>query len=148
MEIFPNWTAIPIILFLVILTFILNRTFFRPLAKALEERFQRIEGARREAEEIRIASQERLAEFDRRLREARRESDSQMAQIKNEALSEKNSIVSQKRSEAEKTLAESRAEIRKKAEQASVELEAHSDGFARQIATQILRRPVKNPLQT
>src|ERR1041385_1036849 len=101
MEIFPNWTAIPIILFLVILTFILNRTFFRPLAKALEERFQRIEGARREAEEIRIASQERLAEFDRRLREARRESDSQMAQIKNEALSEKNSIVSQKRSESE-----------------------------------------------
>src|SRR5262245_8998588 len=102
MEIFPNWTVIPIIFFLIILTFTLRRTFFDPLAKTLAERHNRIEGAQKEAEEIRKASQDRLAEFDRRMRDARRESDVQMAKIKNEAMSERNKLISQRRSESEK----------------------------------------------
>ena len=52
MEIFPNWTVIPIIFFLIVLTFTLRRTFFDPLARTLAERHNRIEGAQKEAEEI------------------------------------------------------------------------------------------------
>ena len=49
MEIFPNWTTIPIVFFLIILTFILNRLFFRPLGKILAERDRKITGAKKEA---------------------------------------------------------------------------------------------------
>ncbi len=84
MEVFPNWTFVPIVLLLMLLTYILNRTFFRPMQKTLDERASRIEGARKEAEEIRKSSQDRLADFDRRMREARREADQQMAQAKND----------------------------------------------------------------
>src|SRR5437667_164682 len=75
MEIFPNWTVLPILIFLITLTYILNRTFFRPMGEVLLERHRRIQGARKEAEEIRQSLQDKLAEFDRKLREARRESD-------------------------------------------------------------------------
>lgn len=142
MEVFPNWTAIPIVIFLILLTYILNRAFFRPMAKALEERHHRIGGAQKEAEEIRRLSRERIAEFDKRMREMRREADQQMAQAKNEALGEKSSILSVKRTEAEKMIAEGREEIRRKTEEARKTLESESKAFAYQIASQILNRPI------
>lgn len=142
MEVFPNWTAIPIVIFLIFLTYVLNRAFFRPMAKALEERHRRIGGARKEAEEIRRISRERIAEFDKRMREIRREADLQMAQARNEALGEKTGILSVKRAEAEKMIAEGREEIRRKTEEARKTLEAESKSFAYQIASQILNRPV------
>ena len=146
MEIFPNWTFFPILFFLILLTFILNRLLFRPLGKVLEEREQKITGARHEAEEIRRASQDKGMEFDRKLREARREADHQVAQVKNAALSEKSVVVTQRRSETEKMLAEAKADIRTKMDEARIKLEAEAESFASQIASRILKRPVsKDP---
>jgi F-type H+-transporting ATPase subunit b len=142
MEVFPNWTSIPIVVFLVILTFVLNRTFFRPMSRMLEERDRRIDGARREAEQIRKTSQDRLADFDRKLREGRRQADHQMAQIKNEALNEKSAMLLEKRQESERMLADARVDIRKRTEEARKILETESETFAYEIASQILRRPV------
>ena len=143
MEIFPNWTVIPIVFLLIVLTFILNRLFFRPLGRTLEERDRRIAGARREAEEIRKASQEKALEFDRKLREARRESDLQTAQVKAAALGEKGSLVASQRQDTEKMLKEARAEIRTKAEEALRVLDSQTQGFAERIASQILKRSVQ-----
>jgi F-type H+-transporting ATPase subunit b len=143
MEIFPNWTFVPIVFFLIVLTFILNRTFFRPMGKILDERFHRIGGARREAEEIKKASQEKALEFDRKLREARREADQQIAKVKTAALGEKNQVVAQQRSETEKMLQEARADIRAKTEEARRALESQAQTFATRIASRILKRPVQ-----
>jgi F-type H+-transporting ATPase subunit b len=143
MEIFPNWTAIPIVFFLIILTFILNRTFFRPLGKTLEERDRRIRGARVEAEEIRKSSQEKALEFDRKLRDARREADQQLAQVKMAALAEKNQFVVQRKSETTEMLKAARADIRAKTEEARRTLQYEAKKFAAQIASHILKRPVQ-----
>lgn len=143
MEIFPNWTFFPILFFLILLTFILNRLLFRPLGKTLEEREHRITGARLEAEEIRKASQEKGLEFERRLREARREADQQVAQVKNAALGEKSEVVTRQRSETEKMLAEAKADIRSRVEEARIKLEGQARGFATRIASRILKRPVQ-----
>jgi F-type H+-transporting ATPase subunit b len=142
MEIFPNWTVIPILFFLIVLTFILNRTLFRPLGKTLEERERRITGARIEAEEIRKASQDKGLEFDRKLREARREADQQVAQVKNAALGEKNQVVTRQRSETEQMLAEAKSEIRAKVEETRLKLEEQTHNLAVRIATRILNRPL------
>jgi F-type H+-transporting ATPase subunit b len=143
MEIFPNWTVLPIVLFLIILTYLLNRLFFRPMSATIAERHNRIEGARHQADEIRRQLQARQDDFDRKLRDARRESGRQIAGVKDQALEEKGAIVSAKRSEAEAMLNEAKMEIRNKAEQASRELEKQSQAFAVQIASQILKRPVR-----
>ena len=143
MEIFPNWTVIPILIFVITLTFILNRTLFRPLAKTLEERERKISGARIEAEEIRMASQQKGLEFDRRLREARREADQQVAHVKNAALGERTQVVTLQRSETEKMLTEAKAEIRTKVEEARIKLEAQTQQLAARIATRILNRPLR-----
>lgn len=142
MEVFPNWTSIPIVLFLIILTYVLNRTFFRPMQQTLNERDQRIEGARREAEEIRKSSQERIADFDRRMREARREADLRMAEAKNEALNEKSKVVSAQRAEAGKMVAEAQKDLREKTEAARMKLQQQAAEFAHQIASHILNRPL------
>lgn len=143
MDIFPDWTAIPIVFFLIILTYLLNRLFFRPMTATLAERNNRIEGAKHEAENIRHQLQARQDDFDRKLRDARRESDRQIAGVKNKALEDKGSIVSEKRTEAEKMLTEARADIRKKTEEAQLSLRKQSEAFASQIAARILKRPVQ-----
>ena len=143
MEIFPNWTAIPVITLLLIFLFFLKRIFFDPLRKTLEQRSLRIEGAQKEAEEIRNASKDRLSDVDRRMRDARRESDAYMAQLSRQALSEKSRIVSARRSETEKLLSEAKLDLQKKTSEAAEELQSQSRDFARQIASRILRRPVQ-----
>jgi F-type H+-transporting ATPase subunit b len=143
MEVFPNWTFVPIVMFLMILTYILNRAFFRPMQDTLAERTSRIEGARKEAEEIRKSSQERMADFDRRMREARRETDQQMAAAKNEALTEKTKIIAERRTETEKMIAEAQHDLRQKRETARVQLQQQADNFAYKIASHILNRPVQ-----
>jgi F-type H+-transporting ATPase subunit b len=143
MEIFPNWTFVPIVFFLIVLTFVLNRTYFRPMGKTLEERYHRIGGARREAEEIKKASVEKGLEFERKLRDARREADQQIAKVKTAALGEKTQVVAQQRSETEKMLQEARADIRAKTEEARSALESQAQSFATRIASRILKRPVQ-----
>jgi len=142
MEIFPNWTTIPIVFFLIVLTFILNRLFFKPLAKVLAERDRRITGAKNEAEEIRRISEERSLAFEQRLRDARREADLEMAKAKAAALGEKGNIVSSQKHKAEKMISEARADIRTKAEEALNVLEGQTQSIAEQIASQILKRPI------
>ncbi len=144
MDISPNWTFIPIIFFLVVLTYILNRSFFRPLGKVLEERHHRIEGARQEAEQIKIESQNRMIEFENKMRDARRHADQIMAEMDKKVQEEKDSIVAGKRAEAQKMLAEAKSEIKQKAEEAGKELQSQSDQFARLIASHILKRPLQN----
>jgi F-type H+-transporting ATPase subunit b len=142
MEIFPNWTVIPVVTLLILFAVVLSRVFFRPMAAVLEERHRKIEGARLEAEEIRRTSEGRIAEFDRKMREARRESDQRMAALRNEAVSKRNQIVSARRTEADKLLADAKQDIRKKSDDAQKQLTSQSEEFARAIASRILKRPV------
>lgn len=148
MEIFPNWTFIPVVTLLLILVFVLNRLFFRPLGRVLDERHKRIEGAQQEAEQIRAISQGRLEEFDRKMREGRRESDEHMARITAEATQERHRIVSGKKTEVEKMLGEARADIQKRTEDAREKLLALRDKFAVLIASRILKRPVSDKTKT
>jgi len=143
MEIFPNWTTIPIVFFLIILTFILNRLFFRPLGKILAERERKITGAKKEAEEIRKISQEKATAFEQRLRDARREADSGIAKVKADALGEKNNLVSSQKKSAEQMISEARGDIRNKTEEALKVLERQTETIAKHIASHILKRPVQ-----
>jgi F-type H+-transporting ATPase subunit b len=143
MEIFPNWTTIPIVFFLIVLTFILNRLFFKPLGKILAERDKKITGAKREAEEIRKISQEKATAFDQRLRDARRESDLEIAKVKADALGEKNSVVASQKKSTEQMISDARTDIRKKTEEALKVLEGQTEMIAEHIASHILKRPVQ-----
>lgn len=143
MDIFPNWTVLPIVFFLIVLTYILNRNFFRPLGQVLDERDRLIEGARKEAEEIRLASQNRMAEFENKMRDARRQADQIMAEMDKKVQEERGTIIASQRAEAQKMVAESRAEIKAKADEAGRELQSQSDQFARLIASHLLKRPLQ-----
>jgi F-type H+-transporting ATPase subunit b len=142
MEIFPNWTFIPVVILLLIFIFVARKTFFRPLGRVLEERHSRIEGALIEAEQIRENSQKMLSDFDRKIRDARRESDQQIGQITAEATQEKNHIVSSKRTEVEAMLTKAKEEIRTRKEEVKGKLQSLKEEFARRIASKILKRPV------
>jgi F-type H+-transporting ATPase subunit b len=148
MDIFPNWTVFPVVFLLTLLTFILSRTFFRPLGQVLDERDRQIEGARKEAEEIRLASQNRMTEFDNKMREARRQADLIMAEMDKQVQEERGFLISEKRSEAQKMLEQSRAEIQQKTADAGRELQSQSDQFARLIADHILKRPLQKGSDT
>jgi F-type H+-transporting ATPase subunit b len=143
MDIFPNWTVFPIVFFLIVLTYILNRNFFRPLGQVLKERSRLIEGARKEAEEIRVASQNRMTEFENKMRDARRQADQIMADMDKKVQEERGTIIASQRADAKKMVAESRAEIKSKADEAGRELQSQSDHFAQLIASHLLKRPLQ-----
>jgi F-type H+-transporting ATPase subunit b len=143
MEIFPNWTTIPVVFFLILLTFVLNRLFFIPLGKVLAERDRRITGAKKEAEEIRKLSQEKALAFDQRLRDARREADLEVAKVKTAALGEKGTLIAFRRQSSETMISEARADIRKKTDEALKILEGQTQSIGEQIASHILKRPIQ-----
>lgn len=142
MDVFPNWTAIPVFFFVVILTYILSKVFFGPMGKVLQERHRLIEGARDDVEEIKKATEERLGEFDRKMRDARREAGLRMGEVKSRALADRQAIVEEQRATAEQNLSAARKEIRQKTEEAQKSLDAESVNIAYQIASRILGRPV------
>ncbi len=82
-------------------------------------------------------------EFDRRLREARREGDQQIGQVKTAALGEKSQVIAKQRAETEKMLTEAKADIRAKVEEARRKLQEQAEQFAATIASRILKRPVQ-----
>jgi len=89
-------------------------------------------------------------EFDKKMREARREADQLMAGARNQALGDKSALLSGKRQEAERMLSEAKEDIRQRAGEARRKLEEESHRFAYEIASQILKRsvPPKKSMET
>lgn len=127
-------TAVIVFLFYLFL----RRSFFGPIERVVEERGRRIEGARREAGELRKSAQEKNRAYQEALRKARAELFREQEAARRVALDERGASLQQARQRANEAIQEAKGRIRTEIQAARAELETSSTQLAEEIARTIL----------
>lgn len=133
-----DWTLpVASVVFLVTL-WALNRLLFRPLWAVLDERKERIEGPRSQAEALREEARRLAEDCEGRVREARRQGFELGESLRRESLKQRQERLQQARAEAEKRVAEVRQAVSRDLEAARGTLRRNAEEVARLIALRIL----------
>jgi len=130
-------TAILVFLFYLFLRW----SFFGPIERVVQERGRRIEGARREAEELRKSAQEKSRAYQEALRKARTELFREQETARRVVLGERSAAIQQARQRANEEIQQAKGRIRAEIQAARVELDSSSIQLAEEIARAILQPP-------
>lgn len=133
--------AIPTVVFVALLLFILRRIFFRPLAGVLKAREEQSKGAVARARERAVQADARAAEYEALWLKARQEVYTQREAERKQAVAARDEVVRQARAKAEATVKVAQADLAAQVEQARKELAQPSAALADQIAAVILAEP-------
>jgi len=131
--------AIPTAIIVFLFYLFLRWSFFTPMASVVAERGRRIEGARREAEELRKGAQEKMRAYQDDLRTARAELFREQEAARRAALDERGAALQQARQRANEEIVAAKKRIRLEIEAARAELETSSNQLAGEIARAILQ---------
>jgi F-type H+-transporting ATPase subunit b len=138
----PDGTIFLHILIILVMVFILNATLFKPINRILEERERRTRGRSGEAKGIIKEVEDKLANYERSLREARSEGYRLMEQERAESMRERQIKVDAVREEVSRLIEEEKSMIHAQMADARVTLMRDAGVLAADISTHILHRPV------
>lgn len=124
----------------VLLIFPANQLIFKPIFRALDEREERIQGARNRASQIQRDADGVLSDYETRIREARFDADTARKDAIAAARGEQTTMTAGARSEAEAEIERARAALAGELEDARVQMRADAQELARAAAAQILGR--------
>lgn len=143
LEIFPE---LPVtVLLIVIFTLLVwpaNRLVWAPVLKVIDERRERIEGARTRAAELGGEADVVLARYEEAVGRARAGAESTRREALDKVRRESSEVGSLARGQAEEEVARARSEVASALEQARAELRGQAEALAREAATQVLGRPL------
>ena len=133
--------TLPVLLaFFVVLIFPVNKLIFQPLLRILDEREERIAGARRRASDLQGAAQEVITSYQAAVREVREASERDRREHLDGARSEHASLTSKAREEAEREIETSQTELQASLDAARETLRSGTDTLAREMASRVLGR--------
>jgi F-type H+-transporting ATPase subunit b len=138
----PDGTIILHIIIILVMVYVLNATLFKPINRILEERERRTRGRSGEAKDIIQQVDEKLASYERSLREARSEGYRLMEQQRAEVMRERQIKVDAVREEVGRLAEEEKRVIKAQVEEARLTLMSDAGALATEISSQILHRPV------
>jgi len=138
----PDGTLLLHILIILVMVFVLNATLFKPINRILEERERRTRGRSGEAKGIIRDVEDKLASYERALREARSEGYRLMEQVRAEAMRERQANVEVVREEVSGLIEEEKSAINAQVATARAALARDAGEIATEISAQILHRPV------
>ncbi len=126
-----------------IVLFLLLYIFYRvlvhnPLARVLEERESKTTGAVRKAQADIAAAEQKTAEYEHRLREARLSVYKGQEAHRQHLLEKRAEAVAQARAAAQSRVESARAELAKQAAEAKVKLQAESGNLAAEVIRTVL----------
>lgn len=139
--------AIPTVIFVSLLVFILRRIFFGPLAAVMKARDAQSKGAVARAKERAAEAEARTAEYEAMMLKARQGIYAQLEAQRREAVAARDEVIRQARARAEGTVKAAQAELAAQAQQARGELAQSSTALAEQITATILPAPAAGPLE-
>ncbi|MBW2313525.1 MAG: ATP synthase F0 subunit B [Deltaproteobacteria bacterium] len=131
---------IPLMILFVLMIAPVNRLILQPLLAVLDERDERIAGARARAEQIAKRADETLASYEAHIATARAESELERRGTLEQARGRHAERVAEERGVGETRVAEARAEVATALEQARTQLEAQAGDLAKQAAERMLGR--------
>ena len=136
----PDLSVVWIIVFVLLLSVILDRLLLRPVTQVMQQREGAIRSARELAESSRAKAQAAADEFESKTRAARADVHRQMDEKRRSALDRRAEIVAATRAEVEKTASEAAERIRTQAAAARTQIDRDADTLATTIVERVLGR--------
>ena len=138
-QLFPDGTLFIHIALILIMIWILNRTFFRPINRIIEAREKHKGGRGSEAEVIRKDVEERRARYTRELLEARSEGYELIERERSAAVEVRKTRIASAKSETAQLLASEKNQVGQQASEARSVIAKEADALAESISTNILK---------
>lgn len=135
----PDGTLFIHIALILIMIWILNRTFFRPINKVIDSREKNSGGRSNEAQEILNQVQEKNAAFDASVRETRNEGYELIEKQRSNAIAKRQKKVEEVKGEVETLLTTEKEAIAKQTAEAQKAITAEAQKMAEKISTNILK---------
>jgi F-type H+-transporting ATPase subunit b len=132
--------AIPTAIFFIFLTVYLQKVFFKPMARILEERRKQTEGVRELAQRALEAADRKTSEFEHALQLARAEMHAEHEKLRRQWIQEQTERIAQARAEADRQIEEARQQISAEVQKAEAEIANSVNALSEQIVTSLLRR--------
>jgi len=124
----------------VLLVFPLNQLIFKPIFQSLDNRAERISGARNRSVDLQKQADAVLDRYESAIREARGESEQARQAGLLQAREEQATLTAEARAEAERELVSARAELVQSLEDARASLRSTAEELAGEAAEQVLGR--------
>ncbi|MFN7542846.1 MAG: ATP synthase F0 subunit B [Acidobacteriota bacterium] len=131
--------ALPTFVVVVILHWYLKMMLFQPLEKVLSDRYAQTQGAREKANEAIAVAEEKVAEYEAKLRGARTQIYQEQEAWRKQLLDEQSRSVAQAREEAKEQIQQAKADLSAQLEQSRQVLSRDAEGLAEQIVQGILK---------
>jgi F-type H+-transporting ATPase subunit b len=132
--------AIPTAAFFIFLCFYLQKVFFQPVARILEERRKQTEGVRELARRAMEAADRKTSEFEHALYMARADIHHEHEKLRQQWIQEQAERIAQARAEADRQIEEARRQISAELERAETEAASSVNALSEQIVNSLLRR--------
>jgi F-type H+-transporting ATPase subunit b len=138
-ELVPNGTLLIHIALILLMIWVLNRTFFRPINRVIQTREKNKGGHSSEAEAILKSVEEKQLRYDAALLEARSKGYELIEKERAEAIAGKQSQVSSVKAEVVQMTAQEKAEMARQTAEAKAALAVEAEKMAEKISSNILR---------
>ena len=136
----PDLSVVWVIVFVLVLSVVLDRLLLRPVTRIMKARETAIGSARELAETSRARAQAAMDEFDAKTRAARAEVYRQMEENRRAALATRADLVAATRREVERSMGEAAVRLRAQTDAARGQLERDADVLAGTIVERVLGR--------
>jgi len=124
----------------IFLMIVLNKIFFKPFLRFLNERQEKIEGDEREAVRLQEEAERRRLQFEEGLNKGQLQALAEKGRIQEAGAHEGKQVVDTVQQEVERELPQIKDQIAEEGRQALTALERNKEAMAREIAEKILGR--------
>jgi F-type H+-transporting ATPase subunit b len=133
--------AVPTVLILIVLYFVLKFLFFKPLLAVMAEREARTAGAQKAAEAAQAAAAEKIKQYQDALKQARAKLYGEQEAARKKHLDERAALLKASRNLAAAEVSAAKERVAKEVAAARRELEAGVPQLAAEIARRVLESP-------
>jgi F-type H+-transporting ATPase subunit b len=137
-QLVPDGTIFIHIALILLMIWILNRTLFKPINRVLEERERKTGGRSDSAHNILLEADNKLANYEQSLREARAAGYSTIEKLRSEALEYRRQQIEAVKAEVTDTVAAERAALQNSVAAAQAQLQTDARVLAERISSNIL----------
>lgn len=141
-QLVPDGTLLFHLALIIVMVALLNATLLKPVNRILEERERLTKGRLSEAQQTLLTVNERLFEYERRLRETRAEGYALLERERAVISEERQQKLAEVKSEMAWLLSAEKEKLKIEGAQVRDKLSVDARGIALEIGRQILRRPI------
>ena len=138
-QLFPDGTLFIHIALILLMIWVLNRTFFRPINRVIQSREKHKGGYGSEAEAILAEVNEKQSKYEREMLAARSEGYSLIEKERTAAVEARQSTIAAAKSETAQSLASGKDEVQQQASAARAVIAKEAEAIAERISGNILK---------